>query len=120
MNREIRTSTILEELSIGISHSTIGELIAGKWNLPEYLVQTIANHHSPLNADKKYHPVVYIVYLANEFCNIEQKKYDYGYVEDEVLGLFGLDSEDKFTELHEELINSYAEQANYLAASSQN
>ncbi len=117
MNREIRTSTIIEELSIGISHSTIGELIAGKWNLPEYLVQTIANHHSPLNADKKYHPVVYIVYLANEFCNIEQKKYDYGYVEDEVLGLFGVDSEEKFTELHEELMNSYAEQAHYLATS---
>ena len=29
--REIRTSTVIEEISIGISHSTIGELIAQKW-----------------------------------------------------------------------------------------
>ncbi len=114
--RAVRTSTIIEELSIGISHATIGELISRKWNLPEYLTEAIKCHHSPLSAKKEYASIANIVYLANELCSIEAKKYDYAYVEEDVLSMFDINGEEAFTAFHEQLIREYAEQAQFMAA----
>jgi putative nucleotidyltransferase with HDIG domain len=100
MQRSIRSSTIIEELSIGISHSTIGEMIARKWNLPEYLIESIKNHHSPMNKNEKYSDIVNIVYLANEMVLTESKKYDHAYIEDDVLTKFDLNSETDFLNIH--------------------
>jgi HD-like signal output (HDOD) protein len=114
-SHSIRTTTIIEELSIGISHSSIGELIGKKWNLPEYLITAIKHHHSPLIADEKYRPIINIVYLANEMCNIESHKYDYSYIDEEVLELFDLNDEEKFNLFHEEAKQLYDEQSKLLA-----
>ena len=73
----IRTTTVIEEISIGISHSAIGRLIAEKWNFTEFLIQGIAYHHSPLLAKNEYKNIVYTTYLANLFCGVETKKYEY-------------------------------------------
>ncbi len=115
MQRNIRTSTIIEELSIGISHSTIGEMIAKKWNLPEYLVETIKNHHSPMNKDKKYSDIVNIVYLANEMVITENKKYDHSYIEEEVLTKFNLVNENTFLNVHGMVSAEFDEQQALLA-----
>ena len=80
-NREIRTSTIIEEISIGISHSTIGALIAEKWNFPEYIVEAIRYHHSPLNSGRDYTEICRIVYLANMFAGILDKRYNQLFIE---------------------------------------
>ncbi len=102
-DREIRTSTVLEEISLGISHSTIGELMAEKWNFPEYLVSVIKNHHSPLNAEEQHRNLVFAVYLANMLCGFETGKYNYYYLEESVLEKFGLSSEQDVKNLHKEL-----------------
>jgi len=104
-NRKIRTSTVMEEISIGISHSTIGELIAKNWNFPEYLVEAIKYHHAPLSAQEKYRDLVFTTYLGNMFCGVESRKYNYFFIEDEVLERFGIADEDSFNKLHEELKN---------------
>lgn len=109
-NRGMRTSTVIEEVSIGISHSSIGEKIARRWNLPEYLVETIQWHHAPLNCNREYQDIVFITYLANKMCSIEDKKYDYFFLEEEVLQRFNLDDEKAFTALHEEIRKKYKEQ----------
>ncbi len=106
-NRKIRTSTVLEEISIGISHSTIGEMIAQKWNFPEYLTEAIKYHHSPLCAKKEYEDLVNITYLANMLCGIENRKYDYYYIEEEILKKYNLPNLDDFNKFHEDIQNSF-------------
>ncbi len=109
-NRGMRTSTVIEEVSIGISHSSIGEQIAKKWNLPDYLVEAIQWHHAPLNCKGEFQDIVYITYLANKMCSIEEKKYDYYFLEEDVLQKYKLDDEKAFNVLHEELKKMYIDQ----------
>ncbi|MCL2154924.1 MAG: HDOD domain-containing protein [Leptospirales bacterium] len=103
VNRHMRTSTALEEATLGISHSTIGKMIAEKWNFHDYIKETIAYHHSPLLASEKNIDIVFITYLANSLCMIEERKFDFYYLEEEVLKRYGLESEEKFNELHESI-----------------
>lgn len=106
-NRKIRTSTIMEEVSIGISHSHIGELIAKHWEFPEFLKESIRLHHSPLNAKEEYRDHIYVTYLANMLCGVEIKKYDYYYFEGEVLDRYGINSIEELQKLHEEISKRY-------------
>jgi HD-like signal output (HDOD) protein len=105
--RKIKTSTILEEISIGISHSSIGELVARKWNFPEYLVESIQHHHAPLSASHDNRDIVFVAYLANMLVGIEDRKYYYYYLENEVLERFGIDSEEKFNQFHKNIKNKF-------------
>ena len=109
-NRKIRASTILEEIAIGISHSSIGALISNKWNFPDYLIEAVNFHHSPLDADEALSSVVSIVYLANMIAGIETKKYTYSYIENEVLSRLGLKPRDA-RKLGERLMKKYEEQS---------
>lgn len=106
-NRKIITSTIMEEISIGISHSSIGALISEKWNFPAYLIEAIQHHHAPLNASKEHQNLVFTVYLANMLCGIEDRKYTFMYNEETVLERFNLTSDKKFKEFHEQLKQKY-------------
>jgi putative nucleotidyltransferase with HDIG domain len=102
-DRKIRTSTVLEEVSIGISHSAIGELMAKKWNFPDYLVEVIKFHHSPLEVSEKFKEIIYSVYLANMFSGFEIGRYNYYYLEETVLEKFKLFSRQDVDDLHREL-----------------
>ncbi|HPQ54058.1 MAG TPA: HDOD domain-containing protein [Spirochaetota bacterium] len=102
-NRKIRTSTIMEEISIGISHPAIGELISNKWSFPEYLTETIRHHHSPTRAKEEYRDQTQVTYLANMLCGVESRKYDYSYVEESTMDHFGIKSPEELIKLHEDL-----------------
>ncbi|MBN2160401.1 MAG: HDOD domain-containing protein [Spirochaetes bacterium] len=106
-NRKLITETFMEEISIGISHSTIGGLIAEKWNFPDYLTDAIRRHHDPLNAGKESEQVAHAVYLANLFCGIETDKYEYYYCYESILEKYGLADESAFNRLHESLKKDY-------------
>jgi HD-like signal output (HDOD) protein len=106
----IRTTTVIEEISIGISHSAIGKLIAEKWNFTEFLVQGIEFHHSPLMAKDEYRNIVYSTYLANLFCGVETKKYEYSYIDALVLERLGIADEAAAAALHQKLIELYDKQ----------
>ncbi len=108
-DRKIRTSTVLEEVTIGISHPAIGELMAKKWNFPDYLVEAIKYHHCPLSADAKAYEYIFPVYLANMLCGFETGKYHYFYLEETILNKFKLSSKKAVDELHMELKNNYKE-----------
>ncbi len=109
LKMQVRTSTVIEEVSIGISHSTIGRLIAEKWNLPPYIIEAIAHHHSPLNASDEYKDIVYITYLANKLCLIEEKKFDYYYLEDDVLDRYNITCKKDFDVFMKKVTRSYNE-----------
>jgi putative nucleotidyltransferase with HDIG domain len=102
-NRRIITSTVMEEISIGISHPQIGALIAVKWNFPEYLVEAIKYHHAPLNSSDDYRDVTFSVYLANMLCGIEDRRYYLDYIDETVLERFGLLEESAFRDFHSRL-----------------
>jgi HD-like signal output (HDOD) protein len=105
-NRKITTTT-MEEISIGISHSAIGSLISQKWNFPDYLIEGIAYHHSPLNGSEKYRDVVFTIYLANMMAGIEDRRYTNYYIEEMVLERYGLLDMNKFNAFHEKLKSKY-------------
>jgi uncharacterized domain HDIG len=106
-DRKLITETFMEEISIGISHSTIGGIIAEKWNFPDYLVNAIRSHHDPLSASKADEHVVHAVYLANMFSGIEERKYEYDYLYESILEKYRLPDEKAFDELHATLKNEY-------------
>ncbi len=113
INRQMRTSTVLEEVSMGVSHSTIGKMIAEKWNFPIYIREAISFHHSPLLASEENRDTVFLTYLANSLCLIEEKKFDYFYMEDEVLKRFNIESEEKFIEMHNNFKEQFAKQVEF-------
>ena len=102
-NRQIVNGAILEEVTIGVNHSEIGELIAQKWNFPTYLVAAIAYHHVPLDAPPEYKDVVFCVYLANMLCGIEDKRYFFDYIDESVLEYFGIIDMKGFDAFHDKL-----------------
>ncbi|MCX8124917.1 MAG: HDOD domain-containing protein [Spirochaetes bacterium] len=106
-DRKMRTSTVMEEISIGISHSGIGQLIAQKWQFPQYLIEAIQWHHSPLSCDSKYKDHVSVTYLANLLCGVESRKYFYYYCEDEICRQFKIETEDTFNKLHKLCMDTY-------------
>jgi putative nucleotidyltransferase with HDIG domain len=91
-NRKIRSTTIIEELFVGISHSALGALIAEKWNFPDELIEAIRYHHAPLDPAVKHRDLVMIVYLANQISNQEHRQLDIGFYETGVLERFGIGS----------------------------
>jgi putative nucleotidyltransferase with HDIG domain len=111
-NRRIRTTAILEEVSIGISHSTIGALIAERWNFPDELVESIRYHHAPLDPGIHHRDLVMIVYLANQMCNMETKEFDLIFFETDVLGKFGIGSRADFDAFFKRLRNRYFREEN--------
>lgn len=108
-DRKIRTSTVLEEVALGISHPTIGELMAKKWNFPDYLIDAIKYHHCPLNAETKTREYIFPVYLANMLCGFETGRYNYYFLEESILDKYRISSRKAIDELHNELQNNYTE-----------
>lgn len=107
-NRKIRTTTIIEEASIGLSHASLGGMIAMKWNFPEYLVEAIALHHAPLCAMDEYRDMIYAVYLANLILGVEEGRSDYCFAETQVLERFKLNGGGKLKELHDKVMEAYS------------
>ena len=116
-NRKIRTAAMLEEITIGISHSTIGGLIAERWNFPEELVEAIRFHHSPLDPGIKNRDLVMITYLANHLCSFENREADLLFFEREILEKFGIGSREAFDVLFTKLRDQYDSHEQFLKKS---
>jgi HD-like signal output (HDOD) protein len=99
-DRMLITETFMEEISIGISHSTMGGLIAEGWNFPDYLVESIRHHHSPLESSGVHEDIVTTVYLANMLSGIEARKYEFDYIYESILDKYGLSDENAFNAIH--------------------
>lgn len=106
-DKKLINSTILEEVYIGISHSALGGLIACRWNFPDYLIEAIQHHHSPLEASEEFKDIVFAVYLANMLVGIEEKKYEYYFIEHQVLKRFSLCNEQKIQEYHKRIKDAW-------------
>ena len=101
-DKAIQATTLVEEISIGISHSTIGAIMTKKWHFPDYLIDIIDNHHSPLNVPDHLRDQTFITYLANMLCGIEDNHYKYAYLDEDVLQRFGVHDEEDLEKLLKE------------------
>lgn len=59
---------IIEEDIMGFNHATVGGELLRQWGLPDYLVEAVANHHTPHLA-KKYPQDAAIAHIANYLSN---------------------------------------------------
>lgn len=98
----------LEESYLGLTHSSIGGLLAQKWKLPLALMEVIEHHHHPWLA-QSCPQVVHLVALANEMAVLQLYPggiYREGYFTPELLEFFNLDEETLktlFNQLKEEM-----------------
>lgn len=69
-NKKVSVEEI-EKTALGMSHAEIGAKIAEKWDFPQPIIESILHHHSPVNVNQHYQPLVYTIYLSNILC-----KYD--------------------------------------------
>ncbi len=99
-NLSLVSTNIIEEISIGISHSEIGKLAAQKWNLPDFLMAAIGSHHTPGIVEEEFGAVVKIVNLADLFCGVESLKYSYSYVDFSVKEFFDIRDAKHLAEIH--------------------
>lgn len=104
---KIRSSSIIEEISIGMSHGTIGGLIAQRWNFHPELVDAITHHHSPLASEISHRDITTVIYLADQLTAIESKKLDYTFIETAVLEYLGIESLKSLKSFHALLTKEY-------------
>ncbi len=105
--KDMPETNLLEEISLGISHSTLGSIICQKWRFNEALIKAIEFHHRPHMAPEKYRDLVYIVYLGYVYNSIETKNFRFEIVNDDVLEHFNIQEREEFEKLHEILKKSY-------------
>lgn len=105
--RHESTDTILEEAFMGINHTTIGVILAKKWNFPETIQKAIEFHHNPYLVDKKEDKeIVYTVYLADKIIEINEGQIRYEKIYDEALEYFNFDKE-SFINFSEQVLQEY-------------
>ncbi len=95
---------VIEELTVGISHAAIGGKIAKHWDFPDPLVNAITYHHNTMMSvpDK---PLVYTIYLANYFDNIEKGVLpDLLSIDVNVQKFFELETEQDLLELYNKVL----------------
>jgi putative nucleotidyltransferase with HDIG domain len=93
--RNLPASTF-EDLSAGMNHAELGALIAEKWNFPPRLVAAIRYHHEPDGVPDDLKDMVDTVYLANMFCEYENKNVSFDQFDAGALENYGLDNKKKF------------------------
>lgn len=106
-SKGLQDVTILEEISLGVSHSTLGSMICQKWKFNEALTASIEYHHKPYTAPSNIKDLVFIVYLADSFIEIENRKRSFETIDEEVLSIFSLQNKKDFEALHKGLAESY-------------
>ncbi|MBN1500230.1 MAG: HDOD domain-containing protein, partial [Spirochaetes bacterium] len=104
---QIPDMEILEEYSLGISHSSLASLIARKWNFDESLCSAIEFHMKPYMALPEFKDITYTIYLANFFMETENKRLKFEQIDSDTAEYFKINSINEFTRLHNILISAY-------------
>lgn len=94
---------IVENLTDGYNHSTLGGKLAEKWNFPNSLVEAIHYHHIPLKADEEYFELCSIIYLANSIYYCKRAEIDYADLNFFVLKKMGFETPEDFQKYSESL-----------------
>jgi HD-like signal output (HDOD) protein len=106
-NRNLAETAVIEEITLGVSHSTLGSLICKKWKFNDALVKAIEFHHRPHMAPERFRDLAYTVYLSYIFNEIENRNCRFEIVDEDVLEYFNLNNRKNFEMLHKVLKDAY-------------
>ncbi len=106
LERNMPASTF-EDLSAGMNHAELGARIAEKWNFPDRLIACIRYHHDPSAAPEVFRDLIDTVYLANMFCEYENKNIGFDQFELAPLENFNLKSKKQIDTLLERLSSGF-------------
>ncbi len=106
--------SIIENLTMGISHAKIGGTIAAGWNFPPELVASIEFHHHPKLAEDEHQQLVEIVYLANLLANADETWFSSESIDFSVTEKYGVSSYDDFQKLSVEFEKNYQEEKKHI------
>jgi HD-like signal output (HDOD) protein len=73
-SKEISASLSLEEAAFGITHTSIGVMVAEKWKFPAAYSKVIEYHHRPLQIEAAYRDLVFPIYLADMMIKIGREE----------------------------------------------
>ncbi|MFC1668856.1 HDOD domain-containing protein [Spirochaetota bacterium] len=99
--------SFIEEISIGVSHSTLGGLICKKWKFNESVINTVELHHKPHLANEDLKQTIYTVYIADCFVDIENMKCRFEVIDEDVLDYFKIKDKKSFDKLHNIIKKAY-------------
>jgi putative nucleotidyltransferase with HDIG domain len=103
-------ASTFEDLSAGMNHAELGALIAEKWNFPDRLVTAIRYHHDPGSVEAEFKDLVDAVYLANMFCEYENKNVNFDQFETGPLENYGLQSRKQVDTLLERFSSGFTKE----------
>lgn len=103
IDRAQNSTAVLEEISLGMSHSTLGAKLATKWNFSPELVDMIENHHSPFSADTTHMPMVSLIHIADGLIQTEKGQGSYVHFDLDALNAVNIKSARQLKQVHEEI-----------------
>ena len=109
-DRDMSSSTVIEEFSIGISHSTLGAILAKKWSFPADVTAAIEFHHRPFMAPPEHREVAELIYLANMITDVIHFKGNFFAIERSILKSYSLDKKEDFEKFLHKIETLYAAQ----------
>ena len=86
--------------TMGFTHSDSGRALAEKWHLADDLIQVIAHHHSP-NQAEAHQPLTALVHLSDLLCRM--RGMGYGYYEQQKVDLISDPAWEILLQEHREL-----------------
>lgn len=98
---------IIEDLTSGYNHSTIGAKLAEKWNFPDILTDTILNHHNPLEANDNNRDLIYMIYLADIMYYYRRKDYDFMFITYKVLKYYDIEIQETFDKFCKSIFTNF-------------
>lgn len=60
----------VEEDQLGMDHGAVGGLLLGRWSLPTFISEAVANHHHPHQAEDQYQEACRVVQAAEVLCSL--------------------------------------------------
>lgn len=105
--KNIAQTDMFEEITLGISHSTLGAIITERWNFDSVLTSAIRYHTRPHLAPQDAVELAQIIYLAHIFSQAETRNIHFESLEYDALNDLTLTNEDDFWNLYREIKENF-------------
>lgn len=90
---------LIDNILIGYNHSVIGEILAKKWNFPDFVIEAIRYHHLPTEASEKNIELVFTIYLSNIIYYYKRSEYSFEDINIQVLKRFNINKKEEMDNL---------------------
>ena len=101
------STSLFETLVAGVNHGEVGAKIAEKWNFPESISEVLRYHHEPSKAPDAMKKLTSLVNLADSMDHYIEGDINYEQIDQFVLKLFNITSEEQLQGITERLKKSF-------------